>query len=336
MSLTATKTELQAARTALARAQRILAITHIAPDGDAIGSVLGFGLALRAAGKDVVMACADPVPDVFRFLPSVGDITAAPKGEFDYVVVLDASDLSRIGPIAELLSGPPDLVFDHHITNLGFGRINCIDVEAASAAELVTELLPALGLSLNLDVAQALLTGVVNDTLGFRTSNTTVKTLGLAQQLMQAGANLQLVYEQSLFKRSYAAVRLWAEGLARMQMKHRMVWARLPLDARQASGFQGIGDADLINVLTSVREADVALVFVERGDGKVKVSWRAVPGINVAAVATQFGGGGHAPAAGAEMAGTLDEVEAQVLAATRAAMRAARAEPEPEPAEAQP
>jgi len=334
VSLTATQAELNTARAALAEARRILAITHIAPDGDAIGSVLGFGLALRAAGKEVVMACADPVPDVFRFLPGVDDITAAPAGEFDYVVVLDASDLGRIGPIAGLLSGPPDLLFDHHITNTGFAAINCIDVEAASTAELVTELLPSLGLELDVETAQALLTGVVNDTLGFRTSNTTVKTLGLAQQLMQAGANLQLVYEQSLFKRSYTAVRLWAEGLARMQMKHRMVWARLPLEARQAANFQGIGDADLINVLTSVREADVALIFVERGDGKVKVSWRAVPGINVAAIASQFGGGGHAPAAGAEVAGTMEEVEAKVLAATRAAMRAA-APVEAEPAEVQ-
>src|SRR5258708_39815721 len=109
-----------------------------------------------------------------------------------------------------------------------------------------------------------------------------------------------------------------------MEMKHRMVWARLPLEARQASGYQGCGDAALINVLTSVREADVALIFVERQDGKVKISWRSVPGINVADVAAQFGGGGHAAAAGAEVAGTLEEVETRVLAATRSALQAVR------------
>jgi phosphoesterase RecJ-like protein len=99
------------------------------------------------------------------------------------------------------------------------------------------------------------------------------------------------------------------------------VWASLPLDARQASGYQGSGDADLINVLTSVREADVAIIFVERPDGLVKLSWRSVPGINVAAIAASFGGGGHAQAAGAEIAGTLAEVEERVLKATHAALQ---------------
>jgi phosphoesterase RecJ-like protein len=335
VTLTPAKAELEQARAALANARRVLAMTHIAPDGDAIGSMLGFGLALRAAGKEVVMACADLVPDVFRFLPAAGEITAAPEGEFDYAVALDVSDVGRLGDLGPRLGRPPDLLFDHHITNTGFATVNLIDAKAASAAELVAEMLPDLGLKLDTDVAQCLLTGVVNDTLGFRTSNTTIKTLGIAQELMAAGGSLQQVYELTLFKRSYSAVRLWAEGLARMQLKHRMVWARLPLEARQAANFQGQGDADLINVLTSVREAEVALVFVERADGKVKVSWRAATGVNVAAVAAQFGGGGHAAAAGAELAGTMDEVETQVLTATRAAMAAARAVARTGAAEAQ-
>ena len=299
----------------------MLAITHVNPDGDAIGSVLGFGLAARAAGKEVIMACADPVPELFRFLPAADEITFKPQGSFDLVVVLDVSDGPRMGSVGAALERSPDILFDHHVTNLGFARLNFIDVAAASTAELVTELLPGLGLELTEPIANCLLTGLVSDTLGFRTSSTTPKSLALAQTLMRAGAILHEIYDNSLYKRSYTAVRLWAEGLARLQMKHRMVWARLPLEARQASGYQGAGDADLINVLTSVREADVALIFVERPDGKVKVSWRSLPGINVAEVAAQFGGGGHAAAAGAEIAGSLDEVEARVLAATRLSMR---------------
>jgi phosphoesterase RecJ-like protein len=318
-----TRSDLEAARASIAGARRVLAITHVNPDGDAIGSLLGFGLAVRAAGKEVIMACADPVPDMFRFLPSADEISAKPQGPFDLVVVLDVSDAPRMGSTAAVLERTPDILLDHHITNPGFARLNFIDVTAASTAELVTELLPDLGLDLTEPVAQCLLTGLVSDTLGFRTSSTTPKTLALAQQLMQAGAVLQQVYDNSLYKRSYTAVRLWAEGLARMEMKHRIVWARLPLEARQAAGYQGVGDADLINVLTSIREADVALIFVERPDSKVKVSWRAMPGINVAEVAGQFGGGGHAAAAGAEVAGTMSEVETRVLAATRAALKAA-------------
>lgn len=325
--LTPTPAKLDAARAQIAAAQRLLLITHVAPDGDAIGSLLGLGLALRAAGKDAVFACADPLPDVFRFLPASNEITAAPEGRFDCVIVLDVSDLARMGAVGARLDRAPDLLFDHHVTNPGFAALNFIDAQAASTAELVTELLPALRLPLTAAAAQCLLTGLVNDTLGFRTSNTTPKTLALAQTLMQAGGVLHQVYDQSLFKRSYSAVRLWAEGLARMQLKGRIVWARLPLEARQASNFQGTGDADLINVLTSVRDADIALIFVERTDGKVKISWRSVAGITVSGVAAQFGGGGHAQAAGAEVAGTLDEVEARVLAATRLVLKPAPAAP---------
>lgn len=312
--------DVPAVRALIDGATRALLITHIAPDGDAIGSLLGLGLALRARGKEAVLACADPVPDIFRFLPGASEVTAQPQGEFDLIAVLDVSDASRMGSLAQALPRPPDVQFDHHLTNPGFALYNVVDIAAASTAELVAEMLPDLGLPLTAEVATCLLTGLVTDTLGFRTSSTTVNSLALAQKLIQAGAVLHTVYDLALFKRSYSAVRLWAEGLARMQLKHRIVWARLPLDARQASGYQGVGDADLINVLTTIREADVAVIFVERPDGKIKISWRAVPGINVAEVAARFGGGGHAPAAGAEVAGSLDEVESAVLAATRAAL----------------
>jgi phosphoesterase RecJ-like protein len=262
------------------------------------------------------------VPEAFTYLPGAKEITREPQGPFDLVVVLDVSEARRMGAIAERLDRAPDLLFDHHVTNPGFAELNFIDVEAASTAELVAELLPALGLSLTAEVAECLLTGLVSDTLGFRTENTTPKTLRLAQQLMEAGAVLHRVYDLSLYKRSYASVRLWAEGLGRLHLKNRIVWAELPLAARKASGYQGQGDADLINVLTTIREADVAIIFVERADGTVKISWRSVPGINVAGVAAHFGGGGHAPAAGAEIAGSLDEVRERVLTATRALLKA--------------
>jgi phosphoesterase RecJ-like protein len=310
--------DLARARALLASSARVLVITHVNPDGDAVGSALGLGLALRELNKTVVFACADAVPDTFRFLASSGEFTRTPEGDFDLILVVDVSDPGRMGSVGENLKRPPDILFDHHVTNDGFAGLNFIDVEAASSAELITELLEPLGLPLTQPVAECLLTGLVNDTLGFRTSNTTTKSLGLAQKLMQAGADLYAVYNHSLHQRSFVALRLWAEGLARLRFDNRMVWATLPLSARKTAGYAGNGDADLIDVLTTVREADVALVFVERSDGKVKVSWRSAPGIDVANLATTFGGGGHAPAAGAEIPGALAEVEAKVIAATRA------------------
>jgi phosphoesterase RecJ-like protein len=318
--------QLEAARARAAAAVRALVITHVNPDGDAIGSLLGLGLALRAAGKEVVFACADPLPDIFRFLPSADEITATPAGGFDLLAVVDVSEASRMGSVGDSLGRQPHLLFDHHITNPGFAEINLIDVSAASTAELIAEHLDPLGLPLTQPVAECLLTGLVSDTLGFRTSNTSAKSLALAQKLMEAGAPLSTIYDHVLHQRSFSAVRLWAEGLSRIRMADRIVWATLPLDARKASGYSGHGDADLINVLASVRETDVALIFVERLDGKVKVSWRSGPGIDVASLAVSFGGGGHAPAAGAEIPGTLAEVEAKVVSATKAILNRAKSQ----------
>ena len=308
---------LQAARTLIAASTRALIIAHVSPDGDAIGSMLGLGLALRATGKEVVMACDDPVPETFRFLSAADEVTSAPTGSFDLVIAVDISDFPRMGNLGAQLERKPHLLFDHHITNPGFAEINLLDVAAASTAELITELLEPLGLTLTEPIATCLLTGVLTDTIGFRTSNTMPKTLGLAQKLMEAGAPLATLHKRVLSRRSFEAVRLWAEGLTRLRLEDRVVWATLSLKARRATGYGGNGDADLIDVLTTVRDTDVAIVFSERSDGSVKVSWRSAPGVNVAQLAVNFGGGGHAPAAGAEVRGTLAEVEKKVVAATK-------------------
>lgn len=315
---------LVAARRRIERATRVLLLTHLAPDGDAVGSTLGFGLALRAAGKEVMFVCADPIPDNFRFLPAFGEFAAAPRGTYDLVAALDAADLGRLGSLGEKLLQPIDLVFDHHFTNPGFGEINLIDVAAASTAELVAELLAPLGLPLTRSAAECLLAGLITDTMGFRTSSTTAKTLALAQKLVEAGASLPEIYDLAFYKRSIYAVRLWAVGLANLKLEHRIVWTTISLADREAVRYHGQGDADLVNVLQSVREADVALILTERPEGKVKVSWRAVAGVNVAAIAANFGGGGHVAAAGAELTGTLADVEQTVIAATKAALNSNR------------
>lgn len=315
---------LAAARQRIIHAQRVLLLTHIGPDGDAVGSLLGFGLALRAAGKQVTFACNDPVPDSFRFLQSFAEISREPRGEYDLIVALDAADLGRLGKLGEQLPRPPDMMFDHHVTNPGFAVVNLLDVQAASTAELVTELLEPLGLPLTRVAAEALLVGIITDTLGFRTSSTTAKTLALVQVLMQAGASLPELYDLAFFKRSYYTVRLWGQGLSRIKLEERLVWTSLTLADKTAAQYHGSGDGDLINILNAVREAEVALIFTERPENKVKVSWRAVPGVDVAKLAALFGGGGHVAAAGAEVSGTLAEVEAAVLAATKALLKNGR------------
>ena len=314
--------DIQAARERLHAAQTALLVTHVAPDGDAIGSLCALGLALRALGKSVTLACDDPVPEIYRFIPGSAEmVRVVPAGsEFDLVVALDCADMARTGKAGQAPGRDPDLNFDHHVTNPGFADINFVNADAAATAEVLYELSEPLGLPLEKKVAECLMAGLVADTQGFRTTSVTPRSLAVAQGLMAAGASLSKIYDMTLNRRSFHAARLWGEGLTRLKLENGVVWTSLPLAAKQAIGYKGVGDADLVNVLTTIYEARIAIIFVERDDGKVKISLRAHPGLDVSVVAKSFGGGGHEAAAGAEIEGTLEEVEARVLRAVRQAI----------------
>jgi phosphoesterase RecJ-like protein len=191
-----------------------------------------------------------------------------------------------------------------------------VDIHAVATAEIIAGLLSELDLPLPLPVASALLTGLITDTIGFRTANMTPKALRLAAEMMEIGANLPDIYHQTLVGRSFEAIRFWGAGLSKVQRNGRMVWTSLSLEDRAAAKYPGRDDADLVNVLSAVDGVDVALIFVEQPHGSVKVSWRSRPGFDVSQIAMRFGGGGHAAASGAELTGSLPEVQAKVLEAT--------------------
>jgi phosphoesterase RecJ-like protein len=303
-------------------AQRLLLVSHIRPDGDAVGSLIGLGLALQEAGKSVQWVLTDGIPASTRHLPGVELVARRPEGEFDFAVAVDCSDLNRVG---EALNGygQPDLNIDHHITNLKFARYNLVQPEAASTAEMLARILPAWGFRISQPIATALLTGIISDTLGFRTSNVTPETLRIAANLMETGGDLATVYHEALLQPSFNAARYWGAGLSKIQFQDRLVWTALTLDDRRAAKYPGRDDADLINLLSSIEEADISIVFVEQTRGHVKVSWRSRPGFDVAQIALRFGGGGHKAAAGADVPGTLEEIQTKVLEATRALLKAA-------------
>jgi bifunctional oligoribonuclease and PAP phosphatase NrnA len=297
-------------------AEKLLVVSHIRPDGDAIGSVLGLGLSLQLSGKQVQMVLSDGIPQSFRHLPGVQQLKQHAEGEFDLICVLDCSDLRRTGGA---LNGytKPDINIDHHITNLEFAHINVVDTQAVATSEILAKLILALDLPLPPAVADALLTGLITDTIGFRTSNVRPDTLRLAADLMEHGANLSELYRLALVTRSFESARFWGAGLSTLEREGRMVWATLTQADRKAVGYSGRDDADLVTVLASIQGADIAMIFVEQPDNHVKVSWRAQPGFDVSQIALQFGGGGHPPASGADIAGELAEVQASVLTATR-------------------
>ncbi|OQX65546.1 MAG: hypothetical protein B5M51_00460 [Anaerolinea sp. 4484_236] len=301
----------------LGEAENILITAHIRPDGDAVGSLLGLGLALKDAGKNVQMALVDGLPSVFRHLEGSELVCKIPEGTIDTFIVVDCADFGRVHKDLQIY-GQPDLNIDHHITNEKYAKLNLVEAESVATASILTEHLPAWGLEITPPIAAALLTGLIMDTLGFRTTNMTPKALRQAATLMETGIDLPDLYYRAMVSRSFKAMRYWGMGLFNLERDGQIVWATLSLKDRKAVGYHGNDDADLINILSSIEKSPVALIFVEQPNETVKVSWRVRGTVfDVAKVAAHFGGGGHRAAAGATIQGHLDEIKPRVLGVTR-------------------
>jgi phosphoesterase RecJ-like protein len=294
-------------------ARRVWVATHRDPDGDAIGSLLGLGHVLGARGIAARLACADPVPEDFRFLP--GSEAVAPTGPDpldDVLIAADAGDLDRLGGLIDgaTWSRHLSVVLDHHRSNPGFGTVNVVAPEAASTAQLVRELADELGVALTPEAATCLLAGLVTDTLGFRTSSTDERALRDAADLVRLGAPLPEIAERVFGSRPLSALRLWARAVERFEVRGRAGIASLTADDL-AEVAAGPGDTKgLSSYLLTAREVDVVALVREREPGVADVSMRSRPGLDLVPLATQMGGGGHPQAAGATIAGSLEDARA--------------------------
>jgi phosphoesterase RecJ-like protein len=302
---------------------RILVMGHIDPDGDAVGAVLALGQGLRRLGKQVVMACPNRPPSKYNFVPAVAEIVTRPQGAFDLFVSVDSSDTRRLADLYSLAAGSPSVPLvniDHHVTNLHFGAVNWVDASAAATSEMIVTLLDALGVSMDRDLALPLLVGIVTDTRGFRTANTTPAVLRITARLIEAGVPLAEVMERTMNARPYAMMCLWGRMMATIHLDGRIAWAVLTPEMHQACGINEDGDGGFVNFLVTAREADVGVLFHDKGDGEIEVGFRAKPGVSVAEVALRLGGGGHPQASGCTIRGALDEVRQRVLSAVREAI----------------
>lgn len=307
----------QAVREKLTGAKNILVVSHVRPDGDAIGSLLGLGLALQDAGKQVEMVLNDGLSPLFTHLPGAELVKTSPEAVFDLFITVDCADFKRTGPQFQSMR-KPDINIDHHVTNEKYGEINVIVPDAVATCAILTDFLPEWGLKITKPVAASLITGIVTDTLGFRTSNTTPACLRQSALLMETGVDMPDLYNRALNRRKYAAARYWGAGLASLKSEDNIVWGTLTLQDRVSCGYAGNDDGDLINVISTIEDHTIGMIFVEQLDGHVKISWRAlVPGIDVSPIAKHFNGGGHPAAAGADIAGKLEEIQPLVLKTTR-------------------
>ncbi len=308
---------LHQAATALRSAQRVLALCHTNPDGDAIGSLLGLAWVLRAlpTPPTVITACADPTPLALQFLPGAQQIySTPPPNHWDVIVALDASDPARLGDIFKPETyDAPVILLDHHITNLRFGAINLVDTSAAATAQIVLALADALAAPVGYEAAVCLLTGLVTDTLSFRTNNMTPEVFTAAARLMAAGADVSEIAQRSLFDRSLATLRLWGAGLSQVQFEGQVAWTVLTKAMRERAGLTSSSENGLSSQLINAAEARIAATFNEVEDQQVEISLRSRLGYDVATIALSLGGGGHPQAAGCTLAGAPAEVVARMV-----------------------
>ncbi len=295
-------------------ARRVLLVSHVAPDGDAIGSMLGLALFLREQGKELTLACEDPVPDLYTWLPGSADIVRQASGPYDLIVSLDCSDERRMGGVFHAgLAGIPLLNIDHHVTNTLFGTVNWVDPSSVATTQMLLKLADALGWALSPPVADCLLNGMVTDTRSFRTYNVDAEAIRAVLRLMEAGAALNEIARKALDQRPLAAVRLWGQAIDRLQTDGEILWTEVTRAMRQRWGLSENGDSGLANFLSGVRESKAVVVFTERDNGTIDVGMRSMPGCDVAKVAHRLGGGGHPQAAGCTLEGELAEIKERVL-----------------------
>lgn len=316
-------------------AETILCISHVKPDGDAVGSLLGMGWLLRALGKHPTLALQDAVPVEHLVLPGATEIvtrahadygSAVVDRSFDLVICLDASSPDRMGDAYNpaVHGDVPLLVIDHHITNTNFGTVNWVASDCAATAQMVAYLADALDVALSGNLAQCLLTGTVTDTLCFRTSNTDARVLEVAMRLMQGGANLAQITQRTVNRRPFGMIQLWSLILPTVRLDDGVIWATASPDIFAQTGQQP-GDIGLSSYLVTADEAAMSAVLIEQidemGQPSVECSFRAKPGYDVAKVAFALGGGGHPAAAGCTIRGTLDDVAPRVITDLQQARR---------------
>ena len=307
----------------VAGSQRILIACHIRPDGDAIGSLLGLGLHLTERGKSVDMVVDGGRPSGFQFLDGADQIRNTPtSGEWDLFISVDSSDEARTGASGAYgrEHSAKVLNIDHHITNLNFGDVQLVLTSAVSTTEIIYRWLRAADAEISTPVAQALLTGLVTDTQGFRTDNVGASALAIAQELMNCGADLGLIIRNTLNQRSYHSIRLWQRVLPRVELDRSVISATIQLADWQSLGISSEVDGGLVTFLRQVREAKIAVVFFEIKPKEIKIELRCDVGYGVSAVALALGGGGHQQASGATLHCDLAEAKARVLPLLHAAV----------------
>jgi nanoRNase/pAp phosphatase (c-di-AMP/oligoRNAs hydrolase) len=299
-------------------AESVCLACHIRPDADALGSMVAVARALHNRGQRVVASFGEPfaVPAILTFLPGLEILS--PPGSFparpEVMMTFDASSIDRLGELAGPAAGAAELiVVDHHASNTGFGSVSLVDPAAAATAVLAAELIDRLGVSLSRDIAIGLYSGLVTDTGSFRFAATTPEVHELAARLLAAGVDPAAVSRELYDRAPFGILGMLAAALGRAQLDRvaasglGLVWTTVTKADREPAKLSLDAAEGVIDEIRRTDEAEVAAVLKEDDQGVWQVSVRSKQVVDVGRACAEFGGGGHARAAGFSYTGRAGE-----------------------------
>jgi bifunctional oligoribonuclease and PAP phosphatase NrnA len=304
---------------ALREHHSIAILSHVRPDGDALGSEIALGLSLQQLGKDVHIWNEEGMLEKYSFLPRAELLTKPPPEpqDVDLAVALDTAIQNRLGTAGQAIRAAKLWInIDHHVSNPGYGDLVYIDPTAPATGQILFELIKSEKFPLDSDIAENLFVAISTDTGSFQYPNTTARTFEIAGELVRVGLNVGEIGRKTYENYPRRRLELLRELLGTMRFEADGRIASFALDLKTAAELSVIPEDNegLIDHLRAVRGVIVAVFFEELADGKVRVSMRSKSdAVDVSAICQKFGGGGHKLAAGARIRGTLTEVRERVL-----------------------
>jgi phosphoesterase RecJ-like protein len=309
----------------LKNSNHVLVASHINPDGDAIGSLVAMGLSLDALKKKTTLFNESPIPAVYRFLPAVNRVVQhINSADYDIAVILDCGDMERIGQAVSTVRQIPIIInIDHHITNTRFGNFQLIDTSACATAEIIFRLIKQMEVPINQAIAASIYTGILTDTGSFRFSNTNRAAFAICQEMVELGVNPYSIAQHVYGTYSLGRIKLLNRALDSIEISKN---GKLSIMTLTQNMFDETHtkpeDVDgLINYAKNIEDVIVAVLIQKHQNGKGKpkdfnrfhVSLRSDGMVDVAAIASSFGGGGHSSAAGFSIESTLADIKLKIF-----------------------
>ena len=302
------------------RGERFLVCSHSRPDGDAVGSMLAFGMLLEQMGKRTELVTADRIPVVYRGLPRADTIQTAlrVKGPCDAAILLECDGLERTR--LRGLEAFYMVNIDHHATGRAFAHLNWIDRDAASVGELVYRLMKAAGAKLTPEMATCLYTTILTDTGGFCYGGTRPSTFGLAEELVRAGADPIGIAQEIYFSIAMSKLLVLGAALSNLHREGRVAWLWVTHRDMQRTCAAEEDCEGVVNYAVSIADVEAAVFLRELPEGRIRASLRSKGRVDVAAIAARLGGGGHENAAGVTLDGPLERAQEEILVELRPAV----------------